>query len=67
LGLAGGVAGVDQELALFGGEDGDVAACSAEEGDIAAERSRGDLVIGVCGARFGEEVLGLLGRGLLSS
>ncbi len=31
LGLAGGVAGVDEKLALFGGEDGDVAAGSAEE------------------------------------
>jgi hypothetical protein len=61
LGLAGGVAGVDEELAFFGGEDGDVAAGSAEEGDVAAERRRGDLVVGVCNAGLGEEVLGLLG------
>ena len=66
LGLAGGVAGVDEELALFGGEDGDVAAGSAEEGDVAAEGSGGDLVVGIGGAGPGEEVLrrGLAGLGL---
>lgn len=71
LGLAGGVAGVDEELALFGGEDGDVAAGSAEEGDVAAEWSGGNLVVGIRGAGSGEEVLRLRGwdlngRGLLS-
>ena len=66
MGLAGGIAGVDQELALFGGEDGDVAACSAEEGDAAAERSRGDLIIRIAGANLGKEVLGPWGYGLLS-
>jgi hypothetical protein len=57
LGLAGSVAGVDEELAFFGGEYGDVAASSAEEGDVAAEGSSGDLVVGVGGASSGEEVL----------
>jgi hypothetical protein len=62
LGLAGSVAGVDEELAFFGGEDGDVAAGSAEEGDVAAEGSGGDFVVGVGGASLGEEVLRLLGE-----
>ncbi len=57
--LAGGVAGVDEELALSRGEDGDVAASSAQEGDVAAEGSSGDLVVCVGGAGPGEEVLGL--------
>ena len=58
LGLAGGVAGVDDELAFFGGEDGDVAAGAEERGDVAAEGSGCDLVVGVGGAGSGEEVLG---------
>jgi hypothetical protein len=62
LGLAGGVAGVDEELACFGGEDGDVPAGSAEKGDVAAEGSGGDFVVGIGGAGLGEEVLRLLGE-----
>jgi len=65
LGLAGSVAGVDEELALFGGEDGDVAASSLKSGDVAAKRSGGDLVIRVGSTGSGEEVLGLLGEQLL--
>jgi hypothetical protein len=58
--LAGRIAGVDEQLAFFGGEDRDVAAGSAEEGDVPAEGRRGDLVVGVGGASLDEEVLRLL-------
>jgi hypothetical protein len=61
LGLTGGIAGVDKELALFGSEDDDVTAGSAEKGDVAAQGSGRNLVVGIAGAGLSEEVRGLLG------
>lgn len=66
LGLAGGIAGVDEEFAFLGGENRNVAASPAEKGEVPSEGRERDLVVCVGGAGPCEEILGCRGRRLLS-